>query len=201
LPLSDIFQITYVQKDEILNVELTRRIKQNEQTAFRLLFKLYYNQLCNYARIYVKRFEIADEIVQETFVKVWEIRSTLDERLSLKAFLYRCVHNNAINYIKKLEVDNRLTSDYVNEMKHRMQLLERETGDSYSDNLAAEELEVYIQKAIDDLPAQCREVFLLSRFKEMSYQEIADHLLISTNTVKTQLSRALQKIRSGLGKK
>jgi RNA polymerase sigma-70 factor (family 1) len=189
-----------VQKNEILNAELTRRIKQNEQSAFELLFKLYYHQLCNYARVYVKHFELADEIVQETFVKVWEVRATLDEQLSLKAFLYRCVHNNAVNYIKKLQVNNRLTSDYVNEMKHRMRLLEMETADGYFDKLAVQELEVYIQKAIDELPPQCREIFLLSRFKEMSYQEIADHLLISTNTVKTQLSRALQKIKSGLKK-
>jgi RNA polymerase sigma-70 factor, ECF subfamily len=187
-----------VHRDEILNIELTKRIKQSEHTAFELLFKMYHKQLCSYARIYVKHLDIADEVVQETFVKVWEARSTLDEHLSLKAFLYRCVHNNSINYIKKLQVSNRLTCGYVDEMKHRISLLEMETADNDFDKLATHELETYIQKAIDELPLQCREIFLLSRFKEMSYQEIADYLSISINTVKTQLSRAMQKIRSGL---
>ncbi|HEY4788225.1 MAG TPA: RNA polymerase sigma-70 factor [Bacteroidales bacterium] len=187
-------------KDEILNIEITKRIKQDDTSAFELLFKLYHKQLCNYARIYVKHLEISDEIVQETFVKIWEVRETLDERLSLKAFLYRCVHNNSINYIKKMQVTNRLSKDYINEMKYRMQLLELETADKYFDKFAAEELESCIQRLIDELPAQCREVFLLSRFKEMSYQEIANQMSISINTVKTQLSRALQKLRAGLSK-
>lgn len=187
-------------KDEVLHVELTKRIKQSELSAFELLFKLYHKPLCNYARVYVKHFEIADEIVQETFVKIWEIRSSLDEKLSIKAFLYRCVHNHAINYIKKMQKDARLSNDYIQEMKYRMQFLELETDDNYFDKLAAMDIESIIEKAIDELPPQCREVFLLSRFKGMSYQQIADHLMISVNTVKTQLSRSTQKIRMVLKK-
>jgi RNA polymerase sigma-70 factor, ECF subfamily len=187
-----------VKKGDLLNFELTERVKQGEQVAFELLFKMHHEQLCNYARVYVKSMDIADEIVQDTFVKIWEIRTTLDPDQSLKAFLFRCVHNNCINYIKKVKVNSKLSETYVNEMKYRMQLLEQDVPESYFDMLAEEELGISIKKAIDELPAQCKEIFLLSRFNEMSYQQIADKLRISVNTVKTQLSRAMQKLRGGL---
>jgi len=195
-----IFEIQHsiVKKGDLLNFELTERVKQGEQVAFELLFKMHHEQLCNYARVYVKSMDIADEIVQDTFVKIWEIRTTLDPQQSLKAFLYRCVHNNCINFIKKVKVENRLSETYVNEMKHRMQILEQDASGNNFDMLAEEELEIRIKKAIDELPAQCKEIFLLSRFNEMSYQQIAAKLRISVNTVKTQLSRAMQKIRVGL---
>lgn len=187
-----------MKKEEILNFELTERIKKGEQVAFELLFKLYHMQLCNFARIYVKSYDNADEIVQDTFIKIWEIRSTLDPNQSIKAFLFRCVHNNCINYIKKAKVSGRLSEAYINEMQYRMQILEQDTPDSYFDKLAEEDLENRIQKAIDELPQQCKEIFLLNRFSEMSYKEIAEKLQISVNTVKTQLSRAMGKIREGM---
>jgi RNA polymerase sigma-70 factor, ECF subfamily len=182
-----------VKKGDLLNFELTERVKQGEQVAFELLFKLYHAQLCNFAKLYVRFMDIAEEIVQDTFIKIWEIRKTLDPNQSLKALLFRCVHNNSINYIKKAKVNNKLSEEYIKEMNYRIQFLEQDTTDF--DSLAEEELEIRIQKAIDELPAQCKEIFLLSRFNEMSYQQIADQLLISVNTVKTQLSRAMQKLR------
>jgi RNA polymerase sigma-70 factor (family 1) len=189
-----------VQKVELLNFELTERIKKGEQSAFKILFKLYHKPLCHFARVYVKQMDIADEIVQETFIKIWEIRHTLDETLSLKAFLYRCVHNNCINYIRKLQVDNRLSEKYVHEIKYRVQFLELGLDHSYFDELVANELDLKIQKAIDGLPEQCREIFLLSRFNDMNNRQIAEKMSVSVNTVKTQVSRALQKIRTSLKK-
>jgi len=187
-----------VNKDKLVNSELTRLIKRGEQSAFELLFKLYHASLCNFARVYVKNYDVANEIVQETFIKIWEIRSTLDENLSLKAFLYKCVHNNCINYIKKEKTVIRLTEEFCLELNYRMKFLQQDTFDHYFETLSMEELEETARKAIDDLPDQCREVFLLSRFKGLTYQEIATHQNISINTVKTQLSRALQKIRFSL---
>ena len=186
-----------MKKGDLLNFELTKKVKLGEQVAFELLFKLHHAQLCNFAHIYVRAMDIADEIVQETFITIWEIRATLNPNQSLKALLFRNVHNNCINYIKKVKVNNGLSEAYMNEMKYRMKILEQDTG-SYFDKLADDELEIRIKKAIDELPAQCKEIFLLFRFNEMNYQQIADKQRISVNAVKTQLSRAMQKLRGAL---
>jgi len=189
-----------VQRKELLNFELTEKLKKGDQLAFELLFKLYHKPLCNFARVYVKHEDIADEIVQETFIKIWEVRSTLDENLSVKAFLYRCVHNHSINYIRKLKVTNRLSDEYIAEIKYRMQFLEMGLDDSYFEELEAKDLEQKIQQTIDGLPQQCREIFLLSRFTEMTNRQIAEKLSVSVNTVKTQVARALHKVRIALKK-
>lgn len=187
-----------MKREEILHTELIQRIKQGDQNAFELLFKLYHTPLCHYAKVYVKHIDIADDIVQDTFIRIWESRSGLDPSQSLKAYFYRCVHNNCINYLRKKQVDNRLTEEYRAEIQKRYELLERNFNESSYEKLAVQELELSIQKSIDSLPGQCREVFILSRYYDLSYQQIADKLSVSINTVKTQVSRALDKIRNDL---
>jgi RNA polymerase sigma-70 factor, ECF subfamily len=189
-----------VKKEELIHNEIIKRVKSGDQKAFELLFNLYYNQLVNFAYTFLKDVDIANEIVQETYIKVWEIKDSLDENLSIKAFLYKCTHNNCINYIKKAQVTHKLTEKYITELSYRLKFLGENQPNSFFDDLAEEELELCVQKAIDSLPQQCREIFLMSRFKGLTYLEIANKLSISVNTVKTQLSRALQKIRLGIKK-
>lgn len=187
-----------MKKSLLLNSELTQKIIQGNQGAFELLFKMYHKPLCNFARIYVKQFHIADEIVQETFISVWKAREQLDQNKSLNAYLYRSVHNHCINFIHTARVDKRLSDEYRNELAYRTRMLETNLSDSYYDRLANDELELILNNAIDQLPTQCREIFILSRYHELTYKQIAEKLTLSVNTVKTQLSRALQKLREVL---
>lgn len=166
-------------------------------SAFELLFNLYHVPLCNFAKVYVKQLVIADEIVQETFIKIWEVRATLDEEKSIKSFLFQCVHNNCLNYIKKAGNNSKSGQEYLNDLQFRAEVLGSAEA-SVIDTLVADELEFQIEKIIDSLPDQCRQVFIFSRFHDMSYADIAKKLNISLNTVKTQISRALQKLRAGL---
>ncbi len=189
---------TCVKREGILNTELTERIKQGDQKAFELLFKLYHVPLCNYAKIYVKHIDIANEIVQDTFIRIWESKSGLDPNQSLKSYLYRSVHNNCINYFRRKQINSRLTEEYKAEVLQRIEILGHDFNESRFDQLITDELELTIQKSIDNLPEQCREVFILSRYYDLTYQQIAEKLSISINTVKTQISRALEKIRENL---
>lgn len=187
-----------VDKERLIDSELVRLIKRNEQSAFELLFKLHYNALAQFARLYVKRMDIADEIVQETFIKVWEIRASIDENRSLKSFLYKCVHNNSINYLKAEKKTLYLSNEFIGELESRFQLISEEASDKYFDFLASEQLSAIVHDSIMNLPDQCREVFLLCRFHNQTYQEIATKLGISINSVKTQLSRAMTKLQQSL---
>ncbi len=189
-----------MKKDDILNAELIKRIKLGDPFAFKLLFKLTHKQLCNYAFIYVKSFEIADDIVQETFIKIWETRDNLREEYSVRSFLFRCVHNYCINHLKKDRVINRRTEEYAIDLITSMATPDPDVNKELYEKLALEEVESQIAQAIDSLPVQCKEIFLLCRFNSLTYPEIGQKLGVSVNTVKTQISRALQKIRSELKK-
>jgi RNA polymerase sigma-70 factor, ECF subfamily len=187
-----------VNKKDLIDSELVRLIRRGEQSAFELLFKLHYSALSQFARIYVKRNDIAEEIVQETFIKIWEIRDSIDENRSLKAFLYKCVHNNSINFIKTEKKLIHLNEEFISELEVRFHLSSEEYSDNYFEFLASEQLSALVHDSIMKLPDQCREVFLLCRFHNQSYQEIASKLDISINTVKTQLSRAMTKLQQSL---
>lgn len=185
----------WVNKDNNAYFDLVLRIKRSEEPAFEMLFKLFYKQLLQYALVYVKHPHIAEEIVHDSFLKIWEIRSTIDENQSLKAFLYRCVHNNSINYLNKVKVTNRLAEEYGIELLHRGELFQHDPNDRYFEQLSNDDLIEKIKKNIQELPSQCREIFMMCRIYGLTYNQIAEKLNISVNTVKTQLSRAMQKIR------
>lgn len=185
----------WVKKDELLNYELAERIKQGEKTAFELVFKLYYKLLQNFACVYLRNTYLSAEIVQETFIKIWETRSSIDPGKSLKAYLYRCVHNNCINFCKKAEVNSRQTKEYLKELSYRLSLLELNPEDNDQSFFTNEQRIQAIQNTIDTLPLQCKEIFLLIRFENLTYNQVAEKLSISVNTVKTQLQRAMARLR------
>lgn len=185
-------------KHEIIDRELIKKIKSGDQRAFELLFRLLHKKLCNYAYIFVRDYSVSDEIIQETFIKVWETKDSLKEGQSVSAFLYKCVHNNSINYLKKKKVSSQFSEKYLNEIRASLSTVEQDFNEELIGKISLENLETRLTSAIDELPGQCREIFLLSRFENLTYQEIANKLEISVNSVKTQISRAFQKIRAVL---
>lgn len=189
-----------MDKNRLIENDLTKRVKEGDRLAFELLFKLYYSQLIRFARVYVKSTDLGEEVVHETFIKIWENRAVLDESQSIKAYLYRSVHNNCINHLKKLKFGQRLALEYIRELETRAEIIQQATGDSYFDEISKNELVIKIKNAVDNLPLQCKEVFLLNRISDLTYQQIAEKLGLSVNTVKTQLSRALHKIKTEIKK-
>jgi RNA polymerase sigma-70 factor, ECF subfamily len=176
-------------------VELTDQqhlsaLKTGDITAFEMLFKSYYQPLCNYAYSFVQDRDEAEEIVQTTFLSVWEKRETLDIRTAFKPYIYAMVRNACLNVIKhekikQLHVDGELA------------VAERSV-ESVTRTVMAAELETKIQEAMEKLPEQCRLVFKLSRFEELKYAEIADQLNISVKTVENQMGKALKIMREQL---
>lgn len=166
--------------------------------TFESLFKKYYPALCTFAYDFVNRHELAEEIVQDTFMKIWEKFDDLDIQVSEKAYLYRAVQNNCLNYIKQHKVRARYSNELLQQMESRISLFSMASTHSPVEKLEHAELEILAEKAIRKLPPQCQDVFRLSRFEQLSYPEISRHLGISVNTVKTQMTRALQRLRDEL---
>lgn len=166
------------------------KLRSGDVQAYEMIFRTHYEPLCNYACTFVADRDVAEEIVQGAFLYLWEKREAMEIHSSLKSYLYTMVRNRCLNEIKHRKVRQQHIS---------RELLTADTmTESVSDEIDAMELEGRIQLAIEKLPEQCRMVFKLSRFEELKYAEIADHLSISVKTVENHMGKALKIMREQL---
>jgi len=172
---------------ELSEIKLLAEIKNNSETAFDQLFRMYYKNLVHFAIKITKNRENAEEVVQELFVQFWTKRHQLELNISIKSYLYRAVFNNCVHFNKR---QNRYEKTDISAAF--------DLGNDFENLLEQTELEVKIYQLIDQLPAECRKVFKLSRFEELKNKEIAEKLEISIKTVETQMTRALKFLRLNL---
>lgn len=159
-------------------------------TAFEMLFRTYYQPLCHYAYTFLQDREDAEEIVQSTFLLVWEKRETLAIRTSVRPYLYAMVRNACLNVIKHEKIRQKHAGEEI--------ALADRSHDSVTHTVVSNELEYRIKVAMEELPEQCRMVFKLSRFEELKYSEIAEQLHISVKTVENHMGKALKIMREQL---
>jgi RNA polymerase sigma-70 factor (ECF subfamily) len=161
-----------------------------DESQFEQLYRLHFHGMIGFARIYVSDVSIAEEMVQNVFLNIWSRRASVELRTSIKSYLFRSVHNECLNYIKKMNVREKAHHEIASQMISY-------TNDA-SESLQAVELRAKIQKVIQALPKQCAVVFRLSRNEQLSYAEIAQTLGISIKTVENQMGKALRILRSNL---
>ena len=170
--------------------EIIGGLKQDDQRMLKYLFDQHYENLALFAINYVVRKEIAEEIIQELFVRIWENRKTIFITRSFKAYLFAAAKNSAINYLKSKYARIPFV-DHAN-------IPEQQDQFNIEDKLAERELKTLIQNIIDTLPPKCNIIFNLSRNCDLSHQEIADMLGISIKTVDAQIRIAVLKIKKAL---
>jgi RNA polymerase sigma-70 factor (family 1) len=175
---------------DLAEKKVLETIQSGNESAFEMIFRTYYQPLCRYAYSFLDDKEEAEEVVQSTFITVWEKRKTLDIQTSLKSYLYRMVRNACLNVIKHEKIKQQ-------HVAHELAVTES-SYESVSQKVHASELESKITEAMKALPEQCRIVFQLSRFEELKYQEIADQLKISVKTVENHMGKALKIMREQL---
>lgn len=173
-----------------IGVQLVEEITVNEEKAFELLFKAHYHALHAYAYTMLKDEMMAEEVVQNLFLKLWERKQQLYEQPAVKAYLYKCVYHDCLNHIRHQKVQMRYAAHTVN---HHQSLAEEASATA-----ELSELQRQIDRALNDLPQQCRTVFQMSRFEDLKYREIAAQLNISVKTVENQMGKALKILRSKL---
>ncbi|MFC0518559.1 RNA polymerase sigma-70 factor [Mucilaginibacter angelicae] len=161
-----------------------------DEQEFDRVYLEHYPALHHYAYTMVNDTTHADEIVQDVFLKILERDEPVNIHTSLKAYLYRSVHNECMNYFKHQKV----------KQKHQQHIMHE--ADNHSDSplskMQYREFEQRLLKAINDLPEQCRIIFQMSRFDELKYAEIASQLGLSIKTVDNQMVKALKRLRTQL---
>jgi len=173
------------------------RLKKGDVRAFEQVFNTHYASLCRYAQKFVIDLDNAREIVQDTFVKLWEIKHSLSHDTSVKSYLYKAVRNNCLDYLKHIRISNEYKEDLLRKIMDSG-FKSISSPENCLDGLIEKELENRINDAIASLPDKCREIFELSRLKGLKYREIAEKLNISIKTVETQMSRAIQALHEKL---
>lgn len=160
------------------------------------LFRLYYRPLCVYALHYLKDKDLIEDLVQEAFTAYWMKQAASDGIDSPRAYLYTAVRNRCIDAIRRRRRQD-VELESVGE-----DILPVEDDVAISDDEAVDNSvkEARIWSAIDRLPAKRRRIFLMSRRDGMKYSEIAQSLGLSENTVRNQISKALEAIRQGVKK-
>ena len=172
---------------------LVRAIVQGDKKAFEQLFRMWYVRLCLYAESLVRDRDVAEDLVQNLFCMLWEKHEEINIRESLQFYLYRSVYHAALNFLKHDKVKIAFWEFIQSQGVKDENNIER-----YMDKETQEVLTKEVNRAIESLPVQCREIFLLSRFAGKKSQEIAIELGISVRTVETQLYRAMKRLREEL---
>lgn len=175
---------------------LVTELRKGREGAFDRVFSYYFPRLMNFANEYVHDSEVAREIVQDTFLKLWEIRKKLAPDTRLPSLLFTITRNDALNYLKQLIHKQKYIDDRKRYYENQLNYIA--LRDESSDKLIYSELYEKISFTIDNLPEKCKQAFLLSRNEGLKYREIADRLKISVKTVETHVSDALKKLREAL---
>jgi RNA polymerase sigma-70 factor, ECF subfamily len=170
-----------------LNKDSENIIHKLDEITFEKLFRTHFKGLTWFAVRYVKDLETAKEIVQDAFINLWEKKDTIDLSKSVKSYLASSVYNKSLNHIRDNKKFDRDILGFEN--------LFPDAPYEQTDRLITAELDKKIKEAIEELPEKCREIFVMSRFQNLKYQEIADKLQLSVKTVETQMSKALQHMR------
>ena len=172
-------------KEELIQ----KQLHAGEVVALEYLFHQYYDDLCRYTFVFTKDLAIAENIVQDLFVYIWEHRETIEIHLSFESYLYQASRYKALNYKR----DNSHKVD-------KLSLLKEQYIDKVSvgadEIIEFKELNQIVSEAIDLLPDRCQQIFRLSRTDELSYREIAELMNISISTIDNQVNTAIKKIKT-----
>lgn len=170
--------------------ELFYRIAEGDENAFAEIYRAYVPQLLPFVNSIVRTSAVADEVIQETFLRLWVSRDKLTEILEPRAWIFRIASNLCYTYLKR-------------HLTERSIIESMSVGEnaSYYEEGNATELVKLVKEAVEQLPPQRQKIYRLSREGGMNIQQIADALNISVPTVKNTISQSLKSIRDHLEEK
>lgn len=160
------------------------------KNGFETVFREFYGSLCSYAFTFINDKDVCEDIVQEVFVKLWDSKETTSIETSLKSYLFQAVKNASLNLIKHTKI----VGDYRMHNQREIEYAEQTDVNETMTNELAERIRLNIEK----LPPERKKIFILSRYENLKYKEIAEQLGISIKTVENQMGKALATLRTEL---
>lgn len=155
-------------------------MREGDEAAFTQLYRQYHPALYLYLLRYCKIPSLAEDLVHDVFLKLWEVRERIDPTQSFTGYLYRIARNHVFKTIQRIATDEALRAQVCRNLESRADALPE-------DQVAAKQYERLFEEALDRMPAQRLRVFRLCRQEGRSYEEAADMLGISRNAVKKHM--------------
>ncbi|QQD15442.1 RNA polymerase sigma-70 factor [Sphingobacterium sp. UDSM-2020] len=171
------------------DAELLAQLRESEHSALTEIYNKYWIYLYQSSFRILQDYDKTNDVIQEVFVNLWEIRSKLFIKLSLKSYLYAAVKYEVLRQLRKQVINDDIL-DFIDTLE----------DNSNEQLMEYKELQQQIDQIIEELPSRCQEVFKLSRLEHLTHKEIAEKLAISTKTVEYHIANALVYLRSQLGK-
>jgi RNA polymerase sigma-70 factor, ECF subfamily len=169
---------------------LISKLKIGDSSAFTSIFIAYYKDLVIFASRFTKEFNTAEEIVQDTFVKLWEEHESVNINISLKSYLLKTVQNKCLDWFRHNKIMKK-HDKYVMESSLQFEF----DTDSY---ILHSELQEEIEATLCKLPDEIAETFRMNRYKGLRYAEIAEILNVSVRTIEVRIGKALNMLRNHL---
>ena len=174
--------------------DISYRDFRQDEAVFEAFVKNHYRHLCVFCKFkFGFSMDMAEDVASTSFVKLWETRQTLTEEISPKSYLYKIAYNTGLNILKHEKIKQQHAQEILNTTSESIE-------ESNFDSVDLKQLRSDIRSSIAELPEQMRRIFELNKVEGLKYHEIATHLNISPKTVKTQMSRALSKMREKLSR-
>jgi len=177
---------------DYLENALLMQIAEGDKKAFDKLYEFYHSLIRKVVIKFVKSHDLADDLTQEIFIKIWDIRHELPNIGSFKSYLIVTASNHVLNFLKKASREDVAKGEIIRYYK--------QSEESTEDKIITQEYWKFINDVLDSLPAQTREVFRICREENKSYDEVASILGITRNTVKKHIVRANKEFKAALEK-
>lgn len=179
-------------KNSYTNKQLTEDFKIDSNKAFKEIYLAYYPGLCLYANSYTRDKQVSEDLVQNILLRFWENRASFNVQQDIKSYLYKSVYNSFIDSVRKEKTLNKNLEDLRYSMLSSINEEDQETID---------ERIAVLKTEIEKLPERCKEIFILNKYESLKYQQIAEKLNISINTVENQIGKAYKILRMKLADK
>ena len=170
---------------------IQKKIQGGDIREFERLFTKYYGPLCHHAEKILKDMNAAEDLVQEFFYQFWKNRETFSLKLSLNAYLYQSIRNNALHYLEHLAVRKRYAEKVFSESRN-LEPVQLHSEAELTD------MSKIIDATMKQLPERCSRIFRMNRFEGKKYREIAEIMAISVKTVEADMGKALLMFRKSL---
>jgi RNA polymerase sigma-70 factor, ECF subfamily len=175
--------------------ELISNLKKGDANAFNYFYNSYYKRMFNFANSYLRDDFVAGNLVQETFMGLWENRENIDPECNLPAYLLTIVKNKSLNHLHRLTITLKVNENIQNQAIRELELRCTTLNACNPEQMFHSDVQKIIDQTIESLPNQCRKVIIMSRFEGLSNIQIAVKLNISVKAVEFHITKALKVLR------
>ena len=180
----------------VTDADLIARVRRGDEAALEVIYREHFEALCRYALRWLRSPALAEEVVQEVFLRVWWRRAQWEVGGTIAAYLFTAVRNGALNHLRGARTQRNWEE---RSRAERQFSLPQPSGEEADELVRTRELAQAIDAAVEGLAPRCRETFVLRRKHGLSYVEIAQIMGITPKTVEVQVGLALRALRQRLG--